>query len=170
MTLRPLISAPMTTRPRFRVAIPLIVFAVLGLSLAGCRPNASAPNAADSNAPGSNATDTSQSVADARLADGKTIDIVVVIQAPNSKHEFTLSGVKSGETVEALMRSIDEVPVEITGSGVTAFVNEIDGVSTSGSEGWTYKIDGAHAEQGIGSTTLTTSGTITWTFGSYEKQ
>ncbi|WP_372726081.1 DUF4430 domain-containing protein [Novipirellula sp.] len=44
----------------------------------------------------------------------------------------------------------------------------MDGVSTTSTEGWKYKIDGVHAEKGIGSTKLDAPATISWAFGSYE--
>ncbi len=100
--------------------------------------------------------------------DGETIKVTVVIQGQDSQHEFTRTDIHAGVTVEEVMRSIDEVPVTITGSGVTAFISEIDGVSTTSTEGWKYKIDGVHAEKGIGSTKLDAPATISWAFGSYE--
>ena len=63
------------------------------------------------------------------------------------------------------MQSIEGMPVGIHGSGITAFIHSIGGKSTSGTEGWTYKVDGQFANEGIGSTELSPPATITWEFG-----
>ncbi|WP_442506859.1 DUF4430 domain-containing protein [Novipirellula sp. SH528] len=150
-----------TSSPRFHASLLLIAIFAIGLLalMPGCRQ--SAPDTLDV-AAGNNPDQVANSV------DGETIDVTVVIQANDSSREFKRTDIQSGATVEEVMRTIDEIPVTITGSGVTAFVSEIDGVSTTSTEGWKYKIDGVHAEQGIGSTELDSPATITWAFGSYE--
>lgn len=63
------------------------------------------------------------------------------------------------------MRSIDQVPISIRGSGQTAFVDAIGGQSTSPGKGWTFQVNGEFANQGVGSTTVTPPATIRWSFG-----
>jgi len=151
--------------PRCSVSRPPIDIITIGLLavtllIAGC--GTSTPDTPDA-APGD-----SSAVTASDTGDGETIKVTVVIQGKDSKQEFTRTDIHAGATVEDVMRLIDEVPVTITGSGVTAFISEIDGVSTTSTEGWKYKIDGEHAEKGIGSTKLDAPATISWAFGSYE--
>jgi hypothetical protein len=75
-----------------------------------------------------------------------------------------IENVATGTSLESLMRSIDDPPITIHGSGVTAFVHGIGDLATSGSDGWTFKVDGKFANQGIGSTTLTPPTTIRWSY------
>lgn len=81
---------------------------------------------------------------------------------------LVVDSVAGGTTLESVMRSIDEVPIVIRGGGVTAFVQEIDGLTTSASEGWTYQADGKFVNEGIGSYELTPPVTITWKFGDWD--
>ncbi|EMI15377.1 hypothetical protein RMSM_07706 [Rhodopirellula maiorica SM1] len=141
------------------IAIGLIAMTLL---IAGCGKTAT-----DTPEP---ATINTAEVAGSDVAQGDTIEVTVVIQGNDEKQTFTRTDIPTGATVEQVMRSIDEVPVTITGSGMTAFVSEIDGVSTTSSEGWKYKVDGVHADKGIGSTKLDAASTITWAFGSYEDE
>ncbi len=93
--------------------------------------------------------------------------VKVVIQANGSHTDFTVDGVEHGATVESVMRKIDSLDITITGTGLTAFVSEIDGLATSPVEGWLYEIDGEHASKGIGSTTINPPATVTWKFGEF---
>lgn len=79
---------------------------------------------------------------------------------------FEIEDVREGETLEAVMKRIDQVPISMHGSGVTAFVDAIGGRSTRSAEGWTFTIDGQFSERGVGQTKLNPPTTITWTFGS----
>ena len=63
------------------------------------------------------------------------------------------------------MRSIDQVPIKMRGSGQSAFVEGIGDQSNTGSMAWTFKVDGEFANQGVGSTTLRPPVTITWSYG-----
>ncbi|WP_345685597.1 DUF4430 domain-containing protein [Novipirellula caenicola] len=141
------------------IAIGLMAITLL---IAGCGKSAT-----DSVEP---AAGNSSAVATSEAAEADTIEVTVVIQGKDATKEFTRTDIPAGATVEQVMRSIDEIPITITGSGVTAFVSEIDGVSTTATEGWKYKIDGVHAEKGVGSTELDAAATITWAFGSYEDE
>ncbi|TWU33784.1 DUF4430 domain-containing protein [Novipirellula artificiosorum] len=95
--------------------------------------------------------------------------VTVIIQTPHSSKEIVVQGVLPGSTVESVMQSIDEVPVTVNGSGVTAFVSSMDGVETKASEGWTYKVNGEYADKGIGSVMLVPPATLTWTYGTYDQ-
>ncbi len=90
--------------------------------------------------------------------------VTIEIESGDHTQTFQVPDVAAGTTLESLMRSIDQVPITIHGSGLTAFVDGIGGESTSSSKGWTFKVDGEFANQGIGSTTLTPPTTITWSY------
>jgi hypothetical protein len=79
---------------------------------------------------------------------------------------FEIENVREGATLESVMRRIDQVPISIRGSGVTAFVDKIGDTKTSGSEGWVYRVDGEFATRGIGETHLSPPATVQWSFGS----
>jgi hypothetical protein len=78
---------------------------------------------------------------------------------------FEVPEIADGATLESIMREIDQVPIVIRGSGVTAFVEKIGSQGTESGKGWTFKIDGAFANQGIGQTTLHPPTNIQWTYG-----
>ena len=90
------------------------------------------------------------------------------IHKANESRVITLENVAVGTTLETVMRSIDEIPIEISGSGITAFVNEIDGLKTTRTDGWTYRIDGEYVSQGIGSISLSPPTKVEWRFGSWD--
>ncbi len=90
-----------------------------------------------------------------------------VVQGETTK-QFVVHDVAEGTTLEAVMRQAKDLPIELKGSGWTAFVQSIDGVATNQTEGWTYKVDGEHANVGIGSLELSPPVTITWSFGAWE--
>lgn len=84
---------------------------------------------------------------------------------------FVVEDVATGTTVEELMRRLDSddpgLGIEITGSGQTAFLNKMDGVTTGDGEGWTYRIDDAFVPKGIGVAELSPPTSLTWEFGGY---
>lgn len=94
--------------------------------------------------------------------------VTITIHKNDQARVINVENIATGTTLEHVMRSIDEVPIEISGSGLTAFVNEIDGLATGPSDGWTYRIDGQYVGQGIGSVTLTPPTTVDWRFGAWE--
>lgn len=94
-----------------------------------------------------------------------TATVTVEIKNGDVSDSFQIENVASGTTLESVMRSIDQVPVTIHGTGLTAFVDSIGDRATSSSEGWTFKVDGEFAHQGIGSTQLTPPTTVTWSYG-----
>lgn len=72
--------------------------------------------------------------------------------------------VTSGTTLEDVMRQLDQPEIVITGSGMTAFVQSIDGVASDSSRAWTFTIDDEFSNVGIGSAKLTPQQTIRWRF------
>ncbi len=97
---------------------------------------------------------------------GGTVTIEIVTEAGSESIE--LPNIASGTTLEAVMRSVKELPITIRGSGTTAFVERIGNQSTGSSDGWTFKVDGEFANQGIGSTKLTPPTTVRWRFGEFD--
>jgi hypothetical protein len=91
--------------------------------------------------------------------------VTLEIQRSDSLATFEIADVQQGTTLEDVMRSVTQIPISIRGSGVTAFVDGIGEQSASGNEGWVFRVDGVHANQGVGSTVLTPPVTITWVFG-----
>ena len=85
----------------------------------------------------------------------------------NDKRITEEVGIVDGETLETTMRSLNKVDVEMSGSGTTAYVNSINGVESTGSEGWTFEIDGEWADKGVGSTKLHPPTTINWKYGEF---
>ncbi|MEO1526421.1 MAG: DUF4430 domain-containing protein [Planctomycetota bacterium] len=82
--------------------------------------------------------------------------------------EVQVPDVAVGETLESVMRKIEDRQIEISGAGTTAFLQSIDGVGNEGSKGWTFKVDGEFATQGIGKTTLSPPTTVEWSYGEFE--
>ena len=94
--------------------------------------------------------------------------VTIEIESETANETLMIEDVADGTTVEEVMRRIDQIPVTIHGSGVTAFVDQLGETATSTDSGWTYTVDGEFANQGIGTTTISPPTTITWTFGGYE--
>ncbi|TWT81867.1 hypothetical protein CA13_33210 [Planctomycetes bacterium CA13] len=95
--------------------------------------------------------------------------VTVVIQSSEGERQTEVDNVLPGATVESVMRSIEEVPITINGSGVTAFVSKMDGVETESTKGWTYMVNDEYVNKGIGSVMLVPPATVTWTYGTYEQ-
>lgn len=91
--------------------------------------------------------------------------VTIVLELVDETKSYEIADVPAGSTVESVMRSFTDVPVQISGSGVTAFVHTIDGRSVAGHAGWTYTVNGEFANEGIGTMELTPPATITWTYG-----
>ncbi len=92
---------------------------------------------------------------------------IEVVNGDETK-EFLVNDVADGTSLEDVMRGVKDLPIEMKGSGITAFVQSIDGVATNQTEGWTYRVDGKHASVGIGSLELHPPTTITWRFVSWD--
>lgn len=136
----------------------ILLLAVAAISVPGCsRDPANTPAAGETPASGSpGATE--------RQVGPVTVEIV----RDGQTRTVTLDSIRHGTTVEEVMRSIDEFPVEIRGSGTTAFVDSIDGVATGSETGWTYQIDGESVHEGVGGKRLAPPATIRWSFGGWE--
>lgn len=106
-------------------------------------------------------------VVEATEGDSIAVGVVTfVIHDGESVIEFKVDDVPDGTTLESVMRQVEDVPISIRGSGVTAFVDQIGDTGTGSSEGWTYKVDGEFAHRGIGETTLSPPTTVQWSYGS----
>ncbi|TWU48055.1 DUF4430 domain-containing protein [Rubripirellula reticaptiva] len=96
--------------------------------------------------------------------------VTIEIVSADGTKTYTVDDVSDGSTLEQVMRSAKDFPAEISGSGTTAFVSSIDGLSTSASEGWTYKIDDEFIHEGVGVTTLSPPTTVTWKFTGWDSE
>ena len=96
---------------------------------------------------------------------GETGIVTLQIQGSGEPRTIEIAEVAAGTTLEEVMRSVTQIPVSIRGSGITAFVDGIGDQSASGIEGWVFRVDGVHAKQGVGSTSLSPPTTISWNYG-----
>ena len=78
--------------------------------------------------------------------------------------------IASGVTVADVMQGIESPVIEISGSGITAFVSKIGDLATAGGEGWTYRVNNEFVQTGIGTTTLTPPATVSWSHGSWDPE
>lgn len=139
----------MAARTRISVFLATLLIAI------GCNNSPPPP------APGAT---TGAVIIEIESGDGETADSadepkLVTIEIPD---------VPDGATLEFVMKMIDQIPVELHGSGSTAFVHSIGDTKTDTSQGWTFKVDGAFANQGIGQTVLHPPTTVRWSFGTFE--
>ncbi len=144
---------PNTSIPEITVAGVLLLAAV-ALFLPGCSRQPAAGDASDG-PPTATSTPEPGPVTVEILRDGQTRSV-------------TLDPIPHGTTVEEVMRSIDQFPVEIRGSGTTAFVDSIDGMTTGADTGWTYQVDGEPAHEGVGVKRLAPPAKISWSFGGWD--
>ena len=128
----------------------MMVFATLLTSIAGCPSTTTEPDVDPSDEGASTGTVTVRIVSEAKAP--------TVIQVPD---------VADGTSLETVMRSLQEADIAISGSGTTAFVNSIQGKATSADKGWTFTVDGEHANQGIGQTVLHPPVEVEWSYGSF---
>jgi hypothetical protein len=98
------------------------------------------------------------------VAAAATGTVTIEIDLGENSETIEIHNVEKGTTLESVMRSIDQVPITIHGSGVTAFVDQIGDTATGGSGGWTFKVNGELANQGIGSIELSPPITVTWAY------
>lgn len=95
--------------------------------------------------------------------------VTIRVQAvDNPVQTFEIADVSDGATLESVMKRFDQIPVELSGSGMTAFVQSIGDVETDATQGWTFKVDGEFANQGIGKTILHPPTTVDWSYGEFE--
>jgi len=99
--------------------------------------------------------------------DGDAVGGTVTLEIKSEQKTQTIivNNVADGATLESAMRSANDLDAQISGSGFSAFVNEINGQPTSGNEGWTFSVDGEWSNQGIGKTILHPPTTVVWEFG-----
>ncbi|MDE0867005.1 MAG: DUF4430 domain-containing protein [Rubripirellula sp.] len=95
----------------------------------------------------------------------ETGTVTLEIQGSGEPLTIEIADVSVGTSLEDVMRSVTQIPVSIRGSGVTAFVDGIGDQSASGTEGWVFRVDGVHANQGVGSTSLSPPTTVSWIYG-----
>lgn len=91
--------------------------------------------------------------------------VTIEIVGKTKTHRIDIADVAQGTSLEHVMRSIDKVPIKLNGSGKTAFVDKIGDQGTDATGGWTFTVDGEHANQGIGNTWLFPPTKVTWRFG-----
>lgn len=140
-----------------------LIAVLLAVLLAGCGSDSSPTNLVDQ---GSLAAETSTTESSPILG-SVTVEIVIdPAAASNSTQTVEMS---AGTTLEMVMASLEGVEVEISGKGVTAFVQSINGVGPSADRGWTYTLDGEFATKGIGSTMLRPGQTVQWKFTMFEE-
>jgi hypothetical protein len=96
--------------------------------------------------------------------------VTIKIVGATETQSIEIPDVAQGTLLEAVMRSIKDVPIKIQGSGTTAFVDKIGDQATDSTDGWTFKIDDEFANQGIGSTSLSPPTTVTWRFRDFEAE
>lgn len=136
------------------------------LLIAGCDSGSNASSSSDIGS--TEPTFGSQAGADVQAGNDPAVETGIVtleIQGSDAPLTIEIEDVRTGTTLEEVMRSVTKIPVSIRGSGVTAFVDGIGEQASSGSEGWVFRVDGVHANQGVGSTILTPPTTITWVYG-----
>ncbi len=87
------------------------------------------------------------------------------ITSGDGSQSIEIPDVTDGATLESVLRSAEGIDAVISGSGTTAFVNQMGDRATSGSEGWTFTVDGEWSKTGIGTTKLHPPTTVIWEFG-----
>lgn len=102
-----------------------------------------------------------------------TIEIVPDWDAPETVISQTLE-ISENQTLESAMRqlstnAVPPIQLDLSGSGVTAFVQSINSIETDAQRGWTFTIDGKFATEGIGSVQLSPGQTIQWRFTTFEE-
>lgn len=100
----------------------------------------------------------------------QTTGMVTVFVEDAATESLPFNDVPDGATVEDVMRRIspEQLPIQITGSGVTAFVTSMDGKATTDGKGWMFTIDGQPSYVGIGSATVHPPTVVEWHYGMFE--
>jgi len=143
-----------------------LITCLVSIPLAGCRPETATPPLV---------TDANPAVVlieDKDAVNEAAVKLEIFVSEADSSTDPTFESsfeIKPGATLEQVMRAMDQPEIEITGSGVTAFVQSIDGVSTGATRGWTFTIDGTFATVGIGSIELEPGQSVQWRFTSFEE-
>jgi len=95
--------------------------------------------------------------------------VTVMIPVGDEMTTHVIEDVAEGTSLETVMRKIEGADIELTGSGTTALVTSIGGLTNSGGEGWTYRVDGQWADRGIGTFALTPPTTVEWKHGEFSE-
>ncbi|MEM9586554.1 MAG: DUF4430 domain-containing protein [Planctomycetota bacterium] len=96
--------------------------------------------------------------------------VTIQVSVGEQDHVYQVDQVASGTTVEQVMRSVEGLPWECSGSGTTAFVVSLHDIPTTGDSGWIFRLDGEYSDVGIGTATVEPPTTIDWTFGNWDEQ
>jgi hypothetical protein len=75
-----------------------------------------------------------------------------------------------GMTVAELLNSAPGIRVASTGSGASAFLTALNGVTNEGANGrnWTYRVSGTHADRSFAVYELKPGDQVLWTFAAKE--
>lgn len=112
----------------------------------------------------------------ASSAETRAAGVMLVIEhASNVRLTYPSLAVAEGATVMDVLKAAENSPsrslrVESSGSGQTAFVKAIDGVSNeTGRDGryWQFSVNGRYSQTGAGVTTVRPGDTVTFSFGAY---
>jgi hypothetical protein len=145
---------------RHAVTVACLLFVLTITGVSGCSKEPALSTATDP-------------AADTAMTDTGVVTVEVfgaVDEGDRAKAKFAEDfEVTEGTTLEDVMRRIQQPEIEITGSGVTAFVQSIDGVETNAERGWTFTVDGEFASVGIGSLELTPPQTVRWRYTTFEE-
>ena len=101
--------------------------------------------------------------------EGSVGPVTIRFQAGEKAYpDVVIDDVADGTTLESLLRQLDGIEIDMSGSGAMAFVNSIDGIETNATEGWTFKVDGEFVNHGVGKTILHPPTKVEWSFGVFE--
>lgn len=130
----------------------MLKFACALLVLLGCSPQPSTN-------PGANPPAESE-------RDGK---VMVLIRFPGSEEPREIEvQMRDGETIRQVMERIVDPQPKMQGSGAMTLLTGIGTQESSGSEGWTYRVNGQWGDRSIGVYELHPGDRIEWYFGAYD--
>lgn len=176
MNCRGMKTSPLTRIPAVWASIAGCLLAML---ISGCRVESPPPSTTPP--PSTKSSElTAEQPSSSDTAETKTETVTLEIFKPDGEKNADKSktpaadfsktiDVTTGTSLEEVMRQLDQPEIVITGSGVTAFVQSIDGVASDSSRGWTFTIDGEFSNVGIGSVKLTPPQTIRWRLTTLEE-
>jgi len=93
--------------------------------------------------------------------------VTIVIDDGKETVEHKIENVTAGTTVEQLMRELDGETTKISGSGSTAILTSLRGLTNAGTQGWTYRVDEDWADRSMGAYELTPPATVLWKYGDF---
>ncbi|MEM6689682.1 MAG: DUF4430 domain-containing protein [Planctomycetota bacterium] len=101
-----------------------------------------------------------------------TVSFEVILSEDGQESiQFDVSDVAKGSTLESVMRAIDpeDLTLEISGGGLTAFVVSINDQTGGSQSGWVYTVDGDNPDVGIGGFELDPPTTVRWKIASFDE-